>query len=335
MRTRRKNPTLNSTSPRTNIPHSPKAWSLALIAWLWLSVFLSGAANAAESTTLRLKHVLEITGSTENPLSLPSDVAVSDQRVYVVDGGNDRVAVFDLFGKFLFAFGGSGAKKGRMNGPVGIGIGQGQGQNNNVYIADTGNQRVQVFTAKGKYLANIPIKSAGKPVRPVDVAVDAAAGEIYVTGNNNHKVMVFAENGKLKREWGGNGLNAGQFRYPATLTLMPDGRLAVVDVLNTRVQIFHSSGSFSTEVGEWGVLPGQLFRPKGIAVDAKGRFYISDSYLNVVQVYESSGTFMQVMKVPDNQPPMQTPTGMTFDGNGRLYVVQMVENRISVFAPQP
>ncbi len=294
---------------------------------------MSIAAGAASDAipTLEVEPLLEISGAAGDPLSLPSDVAVSDQRVYVVDGGNDRIVAFDRLGTFLFAFGGSGTRAGRMIGPVGITT----GRDGKVYVADTGNQRLQVFDTDGKYLSGFPVRSDGKAVRPIDVAVDTQAGEIYVTGNNNHKVMVFNAVGELQRQWGGNGLNAGQFRYPATIALMPDGRIAVVDVLNTRVQVFKPSGRFSAEVGEWGVLPGQLFRPKGVAIDRNGRFYVSDSYLNLVQVYSNTGSFLYVMEIPGGRPPLQTPTGMAIDDDGRLYVVEMLENRVSVFNLQP
>ncbi len=313
---------------RGNAPHLPSLVSRALITGLWLVVFSTAGVAADTIPALEVTPLLEINGAAGNPLSLPSDVAVSNQRVYVVDGGNDRVAVFDPRGKFLFAFGGAGAEKGRMKGPVGITAG-GEGK---VYVADTGNQRVQVYDADGKYLAGFPVRSDGQAVRPIDVAVDTRTGEIYVTGNNNHKVMVFNAAGELQREWGGNGLNAGQFRYPATIALMPDGRIAVVDVLNTRVQVFRQSGRFSAEIGEWGVLPGQLFRPKGIAIDRTGRFYISDSYLNLVQVYSNNGSFLHVLKISGARPTLRTPTGMAIDDNDRLYVAEMLENRVSVFS---
>ncbi len=331
MRVRQRAAVLDRKPACRNLSRPRKILPRALIAGLWLVLSIAAGAASDKVPTIEVEPLLEIRGAAGNPLSLPSDVAVSDRRVYVVDGGNDRIAVFDHLGTFLLAFGGAGTRAGRMNGPVGIAL----GRDDTVYVADTGNNRVQVFDADGKYLSGFPVRSAGKAVRPIDLAVDTQAGEIYVTGNNNHKVMVFNAGGELLREWGGNGLNAGQFRYPATITLMPDGRIAVVDVLNTRVQVFKPSGRFSAEVGEWGVLPGQLFRPKGVAADRQGRFYISDSYLNLVQVYSNTGSFLYVLEIPGGRPPLQTPTGMAIDDDDRLYVVQMLENRVSVFQLRP
>jgi DNA-binding beta-propeller fold protein YncE len=300
---------------------------LLLLGWL----FSISQISADPVKTHNIKFIRDITGAAAGPLSLPSDVAVNKQHVYIVDGGNHRVVVFDHEGKYLFAIGGKGESAGQFHSPVGIDV----GEDGRIYVADKDNHRIQIFSKDGKYLNSFQIKSKGTLVRPIDVAVGPEGKEIYVTGNNNHKVMVLSEDGQLKREWGGSGQNSGEFRYPGTIAFLQDARLAVVDILNTRIQIFEQSGEFSIEVGEWGVLPGQLFRPKGVAVDSKGYLYVSDSYMNLIQVFSDTGRFVHLLKISEITRTMETPAGIAISNDQRLYVAEMLQNKVSVFGLGP
>ena len=297
-----------------------------------LLVFLcaSWAAQAAKPVpTHDIKHLFDIGGLKSDLLSLPSDVAVEKNKIYVVDSGNHRVRVFSSGGKLLFTIGKKGIGAGEFRGPVGIDVDT-QGR---IYVADTGNHRVQVFDPRGKFLTAIRTVNKDRAlIRPIDVAVDEEMQLLYVTGNNNHKLMTFNFPGYLLDEWGGKGVGVGDFRYPGTLVLLPDKKIAVVDILNTRVQVFTKRGHVDLQVGKWGVLPGRLFRPKGLAVDKQGRFYISDSYLNIVQVFSDEGQFQYVLKQKEENVSMETPTGISVDENMRLYVAEMRQHKISVHA---
>ena len=117
-----------------------------LLVLIWLLAIRVVIANPI--VTQDAKFILHITGSIAGPLSLPSDVAVDNRKVYVVDGGNHRVVVFDHKGKYLHAFGAEGTGAGQFKGPVGIDA----GMNGKIYIADSGNRRIQIFASDGEYL---------------------------------------------------------------------------------------------------------------------------------------------------------------------------------------
>jgi len=283
--------------------------------------------KAASHSSKTIKHLFDITDSNVGSLVLPTDVEVYKSRIYIVDSGNNQVVVLNKDGKMQFSFGREGQGKGEFQDPVGIGI----DHKGLIYVADAGNHRIQIFSANGKYSKPIALTYKGAPVRPIDVAVDPKTRNIFVTGNNNHRVMVFNKSGRLLREWGGNGTEPGKFRYPATIAVTPNFDIAVVDVFNTRIQLFQPDGIFLTNIGEWGVLPGQLFRPKGVAVDNQGYVYVSDSYMNVIQVFNDSGEFLYVLRMQDTRHDMVTPTGIAVGTNNRLYVAEMLKHRISVY----
>lgn len=275
---------------------------------------------------VKANHLFTLSKLRTEHLLLPTDVATDGRQIYVVDSGNNRIAVFDLQGMFIKVIGQEGSEQGEFKDPIGIFI----DQDRQLYVADTANHRVQIFDADGNFQSLISLVSGENKIRPVDIAVDPSTKNIYVSGNNNHRLMVFNQQGNLLHTWGKNGSDEGEFRYPATIDLTKDSRIAIVDVLNTRVQLLKSDGSFLTEIGEWGVLPGQLFRPKGVAIDTQDRIYISDSYMNVIQIFSDDGTFMQVLKRQDSTD-FDTPVGMTIDNHNRLYVTEMLENRVTIF----
>ena len=60
-----------------------------------------------------------------NTLSLPTDVGVGENgHIYVVDGGNHQVAVFDKTGQRVNTLGERGEENGQFESPVGLGIGR-------------------------------------------------------------------------------------------------------------------------------------------------------------------------------------------------------------------
>lgn len=284
-------------------------------------------------TPIPVKHIkllFSIKGDKTNPLSLPSDVSVDeDGNIYIVDSGNHRIAVFDDTGESILTISSKGQKQGELTNPVGIDVDE-----NYIYIADKDNHRIQIFNKNGRVKKNITLKQGDKLIRPVDVAVNKKLKLFYITGNNNHKVMVYDYSGKLLHQWGGQGTNRGEFRYPATISLF-DNNVYVVDVLNSRLQIFNAKGELQAIAGEWGVLPGQLFRPKGVALDNMGNIYVSDSYFGMIQVFSSDTRFRYVLAENGKPYKFTSPAGITIDKQNRLYVCEMLKNKVSVFSLEP
>jgi len=297
--------------------------------WLpgWLLLLMLAATTAqAEMRLAEAPEVGVIQQTDLGPLSLPSDVAVApDGRIWVVDSGRHRLAVFTPHGDFLFAAGGRGEGEGSLQDPLGLTIDEA----GSVYVADAGNRRIEVFDAEGAWQRSIAARDGESSFRPADVALSGDGEALFVSANDRHRIYKLAQDGRVLTHWGGEGLSQGQFRYPATLAAR-DGLLYVVDVLNTRVQVFNESGEFHFQIGEWGVRPGQLFRPKGVALDSRGWIYVSDSYMDLVEVFDSSYSFRHVLGEAGRPLKFIAPTGMAVDGFDRLYVCEMLANRVSI-----
>ncbi|MDP9363625.1 MAG: 6-bladed beta-propeller, partial [Chloroflexota bacterium] len=128
----------------------------------------------------------------------PRAVAVSDDEIYVVDTGNERVQVFSIDGTFRRAWGGYGSGPGELIEPVGIAL-DAAGR---VYVADSGNARVSLFDGDGRPLAQWRVASWPAPdpggVRPdfqPYLAFDGA-GNLYATSAETGEVVVLAPDGR-------------------------------------------------------------------------------------------------------------------------------------------
>jgi sugar lactone lactonase YvrE len=299
-----------------------------LFEFIVVIIFLCMSGTSYAFKVTRLKHLFYL----ENGLLQPSDVAVGkDHLIYVMDGVNNRVVVFDQEGNLSFTFGGKGSGNGLFNAPLGI-TSDGQG---NVYVADSGNRRVQIFSPRGQFksLFTVTSQPGEKPADPVDLALDEGRKRIYVVDNDNHRILVYSlTDYKLLESWSSEGEGMQRLRHPFFTALAKDTSLLVVDVLNTRVQVWTPQGEAVSSIGTYGVDLGQLYRPKGVCVDKDNSIYVSDSYVGAIQTFNRYGHFKTVVGDETGKVMIwKTPVGITIDDKQRLYVVEMLPNRVGVY----
>lgn len=222
----------------------------------------------------------------------PWGVAVSpDGRyVYVLDTWNHRVQKFTAQGEPVTMWGkpnyhvslGDGYE---LWGPRGIAVDR-QGH---VYVADTGNKRIVIYDADGRFLSQFGGggMAPGQLDEPVGIAVDEI-GQVYVADTWNQRIQVFnsADGGQTwapiqlweVSAWYGDTLENKPF-----LALGPQGTLLVTDPEAGRVLQFTTTGAFLRAWGERGFGPGRFGLAAGVAVDAKGRVWVSDAANNTLQ----------------------------------------------------
>ncbi len=274
------------------------------------------------------RHIFDISSG----FIYPSDVTVGAKgQIYIVDGVNNKVKIFDSEGAYLSSFGSKGKGNGQFNSPVGID----SRKDGTIFVADSGNQRIQAFDPAGRFLFNFTVRvkdSTGQP-DPTDVVLDESTNRCYVVDNDNHRILVYTGNGSsLLDQWGTRGEKPGEFQFPFLAAMDRNSTLYVVDVLNTRVQAISKEGRTMAYIGKWGVDRGQFYRPKGVTIDFKDRIYISDSYLGVIQVFKRYRKFLGVVaNKTGGILRFKTPVGIYVDDKLRLYVVEMLQNRVSVY----
>ena len=136
-----------------------------------------------------------------------------------------------------------------------------------VYVADSGNHRIQVFDANGNFLRKWGTTGAGDGQfnEPKGIEVDGY-GRVYVADTFNHRVQVFDTMGNFLGKWGTNGGGDGEFLNPWEIEVDSDGRVYVADADNHRVQVFDTMGNFLGKWGSEGTGDGEFKVAIGIAV---------------------------------------------------------------------
>lgn len=218
-------------------------------------------------------------GMIEGQFNFPYCLALNRRGnlIIVSDSQNHRVQIVTPSGRLVKCFGGFGDEIGKFKNPLGVAI----DSDDVIYVADSGNSRIQIFSREGIPRGMIVSKEMSCPWG-LAVSKDS---HIVVTDYNNHRVCVFNKDGSVALQFGSRGNADGLLNNPAGITVDDQGQYVVADRSNHRVQMFHPNGTFATKFGGKGQGDGLMMFPAGVAVDKKGHLYVADTFNDRIQVF--------------------------------------------------
>jgi DNA-binding beta-propeller fold protein YncE len=192
-------------------------------------------------------------GQFNSPRGLATDRAGD---LYVADHGNNRIQKLAPSGKVLALWGRGGGDGLAGRGPGQFNLPRGVTVNRlgDVYVADKDNNRIQEFTAHGRFLRKWGRAggdgSAGKGNGEFHIPYSVAAGpdQLYVADTGNNRVQEFTFSGRFIRRLGragGDGTPGsapGQFSEPSGVAVGCGGDVYVSEEGNSRIQVFGAPG---------------------------------------------------------------------------------------------
>ena len=261
-------------------------------------------------------------GSAAGQFLYPASSCVSpDGRfLYVADTGNNRIQKFDLSGSFYLSWGetAGGKSNGQFYSPSNITAGLTGGEER-VFVADTGNNRIQVFNSNGVFIAAWGSTKAGSGINdfnnPQGLAMDMARGFLYIADTFNHRIKKYSLDGAFIAAFGGYGTEDGKMNYPKDAAIGPDGSIYVSDSLNYRIQKFSSENTFLTKWGSKGSDAAMFNGMFEISVDRDNSVYIADAGNHRLQKFSGEGAFIGIFGGTKSNAPgsFNYPEGVFID----------------------
>ncbi len=252
-------------------------------------------------------------------MAKPVAAASRGKRIYALDEKKCALLIYDD-GKLTKVVGRCGSEKGAFKAPRGVSVGA-QGR---VFVADTGNSRIQILDADGNFLWYFGERGSdpGQLKSPQSVAV-GADGRVFVADTGNDRVQVFTQEGILLFEFGGKSTVAretGRFGSPSRVAVDPSDNIYVLDQGNDRIQKFDASAKF---VKDFNLLGGDF------GVDAFGYFYVLDAKNGKVIEQSPDGNILGKFGSYGSGPgQFKKPAGVAVGSDGTIIVLDTGNNRI-------
>jgi sugar lactone lactonase YvrE len=210
-------------------------------------------------------------------------------------------------------WGKSGTANSQFRGPFGIAT----DRSGAVYVADTDNDRIQVFSASGRFLRKWGTTGSGNAqfLSAQDVAVDST-GVVWVADYRNNRVQRFSSGGAFQAAIAVSGVSG--------VAVDTEGNLFVQD-LNGRVTRFDKASDYA-QAASWkaGARGGD------IEVGPDGTVYTSEtSGTPSVKIFDSAGKAKGAIR-----GGLSTPIGAGVDLDCNVWVGQISLRRFAKFSPK-
>jgi sugar lactone lactonase YvrE len=312
-------------------------------------------------------------GTAEGKLETPWGTATdASGNIWVTDFVNNRIQEFSPSGTLLRACGSTGSGNAQFKGPTGIAVNPigGLDHEGYIYVSDSGNNRIEVFTPECKFVEAFGTAGSGNGqlLAPMGLAFGQVTSihhwkqpyVLLVADSGNHRVEVFnwafdGETGTRNNfvtTYGTKGTGNGQFDTP--IAIVRGGREAarseyfyVVDYGNNRVQKIEEkeisgenpslSYAYLSQFGSKGSGNGQFSSPAGITLDpTTGDLLVTDLLNNRVEEFLPSGTYVaQFGTKGSGSTAFDGPIGISVDSAGKVYVADATNSRIAVWQSAP
>lgn len=254
------------------------------------------------------------------------------QPVEILPSNRERSAPPILGVRYIETLGRTGQGAGEFRTPLGLTIDEAD----RIYIADAGNNRVQVIDDAGNFMAEFGSRGwqTGEFDHPTDIALSFQRSyRLYVadTGNNRVQYCNFVDRIFYPLS---ESIDDILLDRPEGIGIGRNGEVYVVDTGNHRWIEFNVAGVPVVARGSFGSGKEQLWNPTDLDVDAHGNVYVVDTGNHLIKKYDFSGNPINTWGGEgDALGQLREPKRITLDEWNYLYVTDSGNRRIQVFAP--
>ncbi len=214
-----------------------------------------------------------------------------------------------------------------------------------LYVADSGNNRVQVVDPEGNFVAEFGVRGwrRGEFDNPSDVAINFQRTELlYVADTDNNRIQYCDLVDRIFHVMVGSRSDTGyedrdgdaviDLDLPSGIGIGRNGEVYIVDTGNNRFVQFNTEGLPVLTRGGFGGAREQFRDPTDLVADARGNVYIVDSGNHRIKKYDFSGNLVKIWGTEgEGLGQFREPSHIELDRWGYLYVTDRGNQRIQVF----
>lgn len=221
----------------------------------------------------------------ETDVGRPKGMGIDkDGFVIVVEPHYARINHYDSEGTLVRQWGERGTNRGQLAFPRAV-VANRAGE---LFVSEYGAvDRIQRFSPDGLGLLSVIGSYGHGPSefnRPEGLGIDRQ-DRLYVADSCNHRIQVFAVDGRRLRSHGRPGRQRGEMSYPYDVCVDANGNEFVCEFGNSRIQVFDAEGNAVEVIGGPGRARGQFSNPWSLALDLAGNLYVADAGNDRVQKF--------------------------------------------------
>lgn len=220
---------------------------------------------------------------------------LEDEAVVVCEEDGHCVSILNSSGKRVLSFGYGHGKK-QLNAPCGLAV----DWMGNILVADSGNHRIQRFTARGKPLQSVGSKGNRQLEfnSPCDIAINPGSHIVYIVERGNHRVQLLNSDLTYAGKFGKHGFEHGNFNNPCGIACTGSGTVLVVDRgwRIAPIQEFTAKGKF---LRAFNTCPTIMNTSRvSIATDSRNLVYLTANA--DIFVFTAEGRHIENLSIPDH-----------------------------------
>ena len=212
----------------------------------------------------------------------------------------------------------------QLNKPRGVCV----SEKGHIFVAEKGNNRVQVFSSDGNHLYMFGEKSGNNAmIEPHGIWITKHF--VYITLSKIHTVQMYTLQGGFIKKKSKEGKEEGRFKMPHGIDGDDlRGKLYICDTGNNRIQIFDTNLHFMKVMK----IVTQLYRPLDIKVTNAGNLVIVlDCSPRCIHVFKPSGESIKDIIEVHSFPKLINPLHLAVDTQGNILLSDYSGNCIHVF----
>ena len=283
------------------------------------------AALNAQDLRVKFHHRIELANLYENPVSSMRALSISiEKKVYLVDGGLNRVLYCDSTGALLKEVGGFGWESEQFDRPVDI-----WAKNSlDVFVADYNNSRIQRFDRNLNFITAIIGEEiepeTNKIAFPVAIAW-ANFGDLFIIEQELNRIIQFDENGNVTLTFGDFDEGEGQLVEPVALCINDGNEIFVADKQRKAILKFDYYGNILQTI-----VIQSLLNPKSLCL-INDHLVLLDGQKNLLYFLSKNGeNRFEFSQLPDERNKPDQITDIC-SGRDRLYILNDASKRIEVY----